>query len=58
MGATHWEGALMFIERFRPRAFIPMHFGREYNPGSAFTDKAANLTRIIAPHEPGDELEV
>jgi L-ascorbate metabolism protein UlaG (beta-lactamase superfamily) len=58
MGATHWEGALMFIERFRPRAFIPMHFGHTYDPGPDFTEQASVLTHIFAPQHPGDELDV
>ncbi|MPM67663.1 hypothetical protein SDC9_114587 [bioreactor metagenome] len=58
MGATHWEGAMMFIQRFHPRVFIPMHFGRDYSPGDEFVQKAGAHTHIIAPKCPGDELEV
>lgn len=55
MGKDHDEGAVAFIKKIKPKAFIPMHFGRRFDAAAAFREKMADY-KIYAPKERGEEI--
>lgn len=46
MGADYYKGAVQFIQAFRPKAFIPMHFGAKFDAPAEFYTQINNLTTV------------
>lgn len=52
------DGALGFIEAFRPRLFIPMHFQQNFAAAEKFAAKAADRQKVWVPARRGDSMDV
>lgn len=52
MGTDYYRGAVEFAEAIRPKAFLPMHFGRRFDPPPAFFEEMAPFTTVFSPHSP------
>jgi L-ascorbate metabolism protein UlaG (beta-lactamase superfamily) len=47
MGKDYYRGAVRFAQVMRPKIFVPMHFGSELNPPTAFFDEMRPLTQVV-----------
>ena len=56
MGTDYYRGAILFAETMRPKAFMPMHFGRVYAPPEAFVEEISPYTRLLTPPDMGRSL--
>ena len=54
----YYMGGEYFIKRFKPKVFIPMHFGEEYGITSEFAQrvKALDTTRVVELSHRGQEI--
>ena len=50
------DGALLFIHRFRPRLFVPMHFVGDFSIPARFKSKVGQFQPVFAPSRRGDSF--
>lgn len=48
MGTEYYRGALRFCEALKPNVFIPMHFGKAFNPPEKFVREIAEYTALCS----------
>ena len=49
MGSDYYRGAILFCQALHPVRFMPMHFGRSFQPPEAFFQEIAPLTTMLLP---------
>ena len=59
LGADYALGARQFVDKVRPRVFVPMHFWGDYGKANAFQAYAEMRgCRFWALHRPGERVEI
>lgn len=58
MGTDYYRGAVLFAEAMRPKALMPMHFGRTYAPPEAFVKEISVYTRLLTPPAMGESIVI
>ncbi len=58
MGSDYFRGAVMFLEALKPKYFMPMHFGEEFNPPQRFYDEISPYTTLLPPPPVGKTIEL
>ena len=58
MGSDYYRGAVMFLEALKPKHFMPMHFGAEFNPPQRFFDEISTYTKLLFPPPAGKTIEL
>lgn len=58
MGTDYFRGAVQFARELKPKALVPMHFGRALTAPDEFYNAVAAYTTVLKVSKPGDMLTI